>query len=541
MPRSTQGSAKEPEVIAPIEDDHMEQLGQCLDTITVHESNLAKSYALLGDALAESGITTMKELKRHKDQKAELVERYVAARTVLKPGTKYNSHVKYLHEMLKKIFAQLVKPPPSAEPCAGGVYVQKWRTVLAVNASGTEEEVGEMYTEDVAFPYPTGVTLHVRLPHPLPEVVTRLSALFQSLPSTKSGVNTEKHAWGEFSPASLYKIWYVISQVVDVTSEDIVADWGAGAGAQLIAVYIFVRHFYPSLLKTLSMVGIEMDEAAFTALVHNMETILPRHVRDPEDPPRFTLLNGDSQTLGDFGPRTSMMMQYDGAPQKWEFVEPYFKIIARKTFSQIGLKVILSTKMNPLTYKKMFSGCYGDPKVHVGVWKHYKLAGMSQGGSSFNAHLYIRDDQRDVPSEDRKKVEDWKGDGQTEGLVEQVLAAKAAKAAKAAAAAAAAAAVEANPELRVWCTKPGCPLKRLHSHSKRPPQPKTFLVQERQAEESEKRDVKRRKTSSSKKAVSAVVHALATQDVGGLHTALKATLSARDFDALAKLMAAKDA
>jgi hypothetical protein len=482
-----EGVAEVPAGVVPIADKSMEDLFACLDTLVDAQSHLDDSIESLARTLRAAGIRSIDHLNEHKRQKKMLMDRFVEKRLASRPKTKIGTHKNVFHLTLKTVFAMLKEPPPPKPEGPGGLFSHELVTSVTHDAEGTAVEIEEVVAVEVGLRVnvkaPTGprFKLHVKMPVPEPLVLGQMGTLFQSLCSTKMGVVTSKHAWGEFSPMSLFKIWFIISQLVVLTSDDVVLDWGAGAGVQLMAAFLFIPYFWPSL--RLPMVGIEVDKHAYGFLETNIGNFASTY---PDGPlrPRVRVLKADSQNF-DFGCGT-VVVQYDGPARAWMDVEPYIKIIYRKLFTQAHVKVVLTTKLDPDTFFNLFSGKCGEEKVYVGKWTHHTIDNLSQGGSHYQAHLYIRDYQTDIPLDQREKIIDWKGDGAKMSLDDMFRTAKEAQEAAAAAAAcesAAAAAAQGDPELQEWCHHEGCTMrfKFEHIHTGRSAAPITRETQEKQA------------------------------------------------------------
>jgi hypothetical protein len=382
--------------------------------------------------------------------------------------------------------------------------------------------------------------MSVQLPWPEPQAFSEFSTLIRSLPSTKTGVFTSEHAWGEFTTGSLFKLWYVLSRLVEFTPDDVVADWGAGAGAQLIAAYYFIIFFFPWLPQSTPLLGIEMDKAAFSALEENMyNRFAPLQEASPK-PPRVTLLACDSRDVSTLGDATCSI-QYDGSAKKWKDVEEYFKVIYRMVFTSPNIKLVVSTKMDKRTYRNLFGGQHG-PEVFVGKFNHYVLKGLSQGGSSYQVNIFIRDNQLQLPEHCRAKIVPYVHDRETLTFEEAVASAAAARAAEAEEVAAAAAAATADPSKKEFCQKAGCPDRNKfpHSHTGRAPVPLKREVEAKQAEEFASRDnSKRPKCSPGEAAAQRMTAAVSS----GTHPrevveAFKAKVPAAVFEAMRREFAA---
>lgn len=530
---SSSNGAAEKTPIEPIAPGCMLSLFSLLDTLVADESKFEASHADLADGFRAAGITTMELLNEHKAEKELLINRLVLKRSAALPHLKPRSHRKFFTELVKKTFVTLKPLPEPMTPRGFSVIVSK----KVVHTSTLAEIISAAGWAIAALPEDTPMS--VQLCFPEPAAFSEFSALFRSLPSTQTGVFTSAHAWGEFSSGSMFKLWYVLSRLVKFTPDDVVADWGAGAGAQLIAAYYFINVFFPWLPQSTPLLGIEVDSAAYSALRENIYNRFIPLVENSPKPPRVTLLACDSCNVSTLGAATCSI-QYDGAAKKWKDVEEYFKIIYRMVFTSPKIRVVVSTKMNKKTFRHLFDGQHG-PRVFVGAWRHYMLTGLSQGGSNYQVNIYIRNNQEQLPVHCREKVEPYVDGRETLTFEQAVAASAAARAAEAEVVAAAAAAETADPSKIEFCQKPGCPDRKKfpHFHTGRPPAPLKREVENKQFEEfAGREDSKRPKCSPGEVLVAQRMVAAVSSGPGKVAAAFKASVPAADFEALCREFAA---
>jgi hypothetical protein len=73
-----------------------------------------------------------------------------------------------------------------------------------------------------------------KLPKPIPAIIAFLKS-FWLLCKTNKLTGSDNKAYGEATAESLWKIWQIIKTHLGITSDDVLADWGLGAGKMLFA------------------------------------------------------------------------------------------------------------------------------------------------------------------------------------------------------------------------------------------------------------------------------------------------------------------
>jgi hypothetical protein len=97
---------------------------------------------------------------------------------------------------------------------------------------------------------------------------------WRKLPCATLPPVTEKHVYGELNNGSLWKIWFAIRNLVDLTPNDVFGDWGCGTGKMGLAVTYFSP--FPNMVKVL----VESDRRAYKALRANLEAFKKSHHKD---------------------------------------------------------------------------------------------------------------------------------------------------------------------------------------------------------------------------------------------------------------------
>ena len=195
----------------------------------------------------------------------------------------------------------------------------------------------------------------------------RLSALWKS--SANYGlVSAEKNMYGEATAGSLDKLWQAIVRYVQTAPDDLVCDWGAGAGKMLISRRFFAP--YPGVRA----LGIERDASVYETLRRNREIF-----HDP-----MVIIKRDSTTIEDWEGVT-IVLQYDGPSQT--HTETYHYDIITRILCTNSLKCLFSTKLNKPAFLR-YAAAHG--AIEPSDWVHIKVKNLSFGGCGYTGHLYIR-------------------------------------------------------------------------------------------------------------------------------------------------------
>jgi len=225
-----------------------------------------------------------------------------------------------------------------------------------------------------------------KIPTPQPICITKFESYWKSTCPYLSYSN--KHVYGEANSGSLWKIWAVISQIVGITADDVVGDWGAGAGKM-----IFSKQFmcpFPDI----PAIGMEIDEPVFRRCQRNAQLL------------GTTLTNtrhflGDSASVQNWAPVT-IMLQYDG-PTTCHLQEYHLKIM-RALFSTVTVRCVFSTKLNKDLFRDYFTRRKKDRAI-LTAWRVVKINGLAFGESKYKGYLWIRNStgtgtrSRSIPAE----------------------------------------------------------------------------------------------------------------------------------------------
>jgi hypothetical protein len=206
---------------------------------------------------------------------------------------------------------------------------------------------------------------------PQPRCITRFESYWkQTCPGLSSA---KKHMYGEASAGSLWKIWAVIFQIVGITADDVVGDWGSGAGKM-----VFSKQFMCSC-PDIPAIGMEIDASLFQRCQENAE-ILGTMLTNTR-----TFL-GDSASVQNWAPIT-IMLQYDG-PTNCHLQE-YHLTIMRAVFSTVTVRCVFSTKLDKNLFRDYFSRTKKDRAI-LTAWKVVKINGLVFGKSQYKGYLWIR-------------------------------------------------------------------------------------------------------------------------------------------------------
>lgn len=233
------------------------------------------------------------------------------------------------------------------------------------------------------------------IPRPRPIPLKRLEAFWRT---TRPELTTcGQWAWGEPSAGSLWKIWKCLRAHVDLSpEEEVLLDWGAGAG-KMLASSLF---FFP----VKSIVGMECTEHTFEVAMRNLSAL---------DMDTSHLKNANAASVSSWDGVT-IAMQYDAGPQP--DIDPVHMHIMTSLLLTPSVKAVFSTRMNPSLFKLYFV----DPEPiefdldwvrsrqekgegltlesafrrHLVDWKSWRcvriVPGLNFGGSRFIGHWWIR-------------------------------------------------------------------------------------------------------------------------------------------------------
>lgn len=217
-----------------------------------------------------------------------------------------------------------------------------------------------------------GVTNYTQcIPKPKPTSIDVLERFWRS---TNPGLTlADKHAYGEATAGSLWKIWQAIESHITTTPFDVILDWGMGAGKMVLAKQVLAQH--PSML----CIGIEISRSTYEKAISNITTFRLTRVLQ-----NIITLHGDSRTFINWAPVT-IAMQYDGGTQP--DVVPYHYDIMNALFSTATVRVVFSTKLNERLFHLYFDE---SEAVRPRDWRLVRIHGLSFGHSSFIGNLWIR-------------------------------------------------------------------------------------------------------------------------------------------------------
>ena len=205
------------------------------------------------------------------------------------------------------------------------------------------------------------------LPTPLP---LRIRQMKRQWRQTNPGLTTSaRHAYGEATTESLWKIWDAIRLEIQVNPGDKFLDWGCGAGKMLMSKQYFSP--YPHIASF----GVEIDEHVFERVSRHIPLLGLTNVQ---------LLRGDAADIQNWDSVT-IVMQYDGGPQS--HVEEPHRSIMQCLFRTASVRIVFSTKLDVGLFHTYF-----DRSVTVDVtdWRVVRVHGLSFGGSKFIGYLWVR-------------------------------------------------------------------------------------------------------------------------------------------------------
>jgi hypothetical protein len=203
------------------------------------------------------------------------------------------------------------------------------------------------------------------LPRPPPDSIRNLQNAWNR---TIPGLTTsERHAYGEATSGSLWKIWDAITSEVQLTSQDVLVDWGCGAGKMLLSKQYF------SPFPQMTARGFEIDKAVYAKAIQNLSLL---EIENTE------VRLADSVSVQSWAPAT-IVMQYDGGPQSHIMEE--HRTIMTTIFGSPTIRVVFSTKLT----EGLFRSYFATPR-QLNAWRVVRIRGLSFGGSKFIGYLWIR-------------------------------------------------------------------------------------------------------------------------------------------------------
>jgi hypothetical protein len=184
----------------------------------------------------------------------------------------------------------------------------------------------------------------------------------------------DKSAYGEFTPGSIYKIFLALQKYANLQPDEILLDWGCGHCKILLGLLLW--------LPASVAIGIERDPLVFKGA----EDLLIRAAKfDVDVVNRIGIIRADSQSFDSFAP-ASVVVQYDGPAIGLHQSFPAHKHIMKRVFGSPTVRVVVSTKLNQSRFEDYFP-----EKLPGGSpWTCVPLVGLSQGGSAYQAFLWIR-------------------------------------------------------------------------------------------------------------------------------------------------------
>ena len=211
---------------------------------------------------------------------------------------------------------------------------------------------------------------NILIPRPKP---TNLSEFERIWKTTNPQINTSlgNHMYGEPTTGSLYKIWTLIQSVCSLNANDVLLDWGMGAGK------ILISKTYLSLYPNMRAIGVEKDQHVFNIGQRNINMLKLSSTRIFRRDSRYIT----TQEWEQFG--CSIVLQYDGPNARFE---QYHKDIMTALIESRHVRIIFSTKM---TYSLFLTYFEHRPEI-CNNWKVYQLNNLSFGGSSFKGNLWVR-------------------------------------------------------------------------------------------------------------------------------------------------------
>jgi hypothetical protein len=207
----------------------------------------------------------------------------------------------------------------------------------------------------------------IYIPVPKPKLLKEFEFFWNS---TNPQLNTSsRHMYGEATGGTLYKIWRLIHKLCIIRENDVLLDWGMGAGKIIISKMFFSPH-------NIASVGVEVDPHTFGIAKRNIHKMAVTNNKiycddSSEKPSRFW------EGLG-----CSIVIQYDGGTSS--FVSAYHYKLMHALFNARTVRAVFSTKMN----RSLFMTYFEDREDILRKWKVHQVGGLSFGRSFFKGYLW---------------------------------------------------------------------------------------------------------------------------------------------------------
>jgi hypothetical protein len=216
------------------------------------------------------------------------------------------------------------------------------------------------------------VDISQKIPIPTPVSILKMVNFWKT--TNPELTTSDRHMYGEPTGGTIYKIWQCINTYVKPHSNDVLLDWGMGAGKMLISKSLFAT------TPDMAAIGVEMDVDTFAVAKRNIKRSGVQNIR---------IFHRDSTTVttdewSNMG--VSIVIQYDGGTSP--DLEIYHQTIMTSLVNTECVRAIFSTKMNKSLFETYF---HVRPLVYT-QWSLYRIRALMYGRSRFMGHLWVRKD-----------------------------------------------------------------------------------------------------------------------------------------------------
>jgi len=173
------------------------------------------------------------------------------------------------------------------------------------------------------------------------------------------------HAYGEYTTGSIWKVYVYLMVYANLTSADIILDWGAGVMKVCCGLAFF---------SGCTAVGIEIEPT-----LHNRSRHIVSAARSAFGA-RVAALNLDSSQIFSFVP-TTIVVCYDGPTGA--LYENAHNVIMQNAFSSPTVRAIVSTQMSQFRFDQYFPD-------GLRFWRCIKLGSMCFGRGNYQVYLWLR-------------------------------------------------------------------------------------------------------------------------------------------------------
>lgn len=205
-----------------------------------------------------------------------------------------------------------------------------------------------------------------------------------------------KIAWGEINATSLARTMATVNELVPFEKDDLIFDWGAGAGKLMLAAHWFA----PVRIRTM---GVEIDKGQSVALARNLLCALGElesecgqmhsmadayHEATGQKMPRIKMAirAGDSTTIHNFAP-AKYIIQYDGPTSgAASGFSQYHKDIMTHAMRSPSMQLVASTKMDEGLFRDYFEE--DEPGIFK-QWKVFVVPKLTAEKQSIRMHIWV--------------------------------------------------------------------------------------------------------------------------------------------------------